>query len=64
VSFSPSSLNSTHDVTPYARKYGVHPRFFEFNRRGEMQLIDGGVVDDIRRVAEGDHRLKRSGEAL
>lgn len=61
VSFSPPSLDSAHEVTPYARKYGVHPRFFEFDRRGEMRLTDAGIVEDIRRVGDGLGKLKLPG---
>jgi hypothetical protein len=61
VFFSPTSLNSTHDVTPYARKYGVHPSFFEFGRKGEMRLTDNGIKEDIRRIGQGLGPLKLDG---
>jgi len=53
VSFSPLLPNSTHDVTPYAKKYGVHPSFFDFDKRGEMRLTDSGIMEDIRRMGKG-----------
>lgn len=33
-----SPLNSAVDITPYSRIYGVHPRFFDFDAVGDMQL--------------------------
>jgi len=33
-----SPANSAVDITPYSRIYGVHPRFFDFDAVGEMQL--------------------------
>jgi len=48
VYFCPTPLNSTHAVTPYATKYGQHPRLFDFNRRGEMQLNAEGIMDELR----------------
>lgn len=37
---------SEHFVQPYAEIYGMHPDFFEFNRRGEMQLTDEGIAQE------------------
>merc|ERR1711862_640089 len=35
------SKMSVHDVvTPYSMMYGVHPSFFDFDRKGRMQLTD------------------------
>lgn len=45
-------LTSSHTITPYGVKYGKHPSFFEFNRKGEMQLTDDGVADEIRQNEE------------
>lgn len=33
-----SPQNSSVDITPYSRIYGVHPRFFDFDAVGDMQL--------------------------
>jgi hypothetical protein len=63
VGFLPSFLNSTHDVTPYARKYGVHPSFFNYDRTGRKRLSDEGIVEDIRRIEGGLGPLKLDGEA-
>lgn len=35
-------------VTPYAETYGMHPKFFEYNRKGEMQLNDAGIAEEMR----------------
>ncbi|CAK0833157.1 unnamed protein product [Prorocentrum cordatum] len=64
VSFSTSPLDGVYDVTPYARKYGVHPSFFDFDRKGEMKLTEEGVLEDLRRTGECRQRLKLSGEAM
>mmetsp|Transcript_32852 Transcript_32852/g.83145 ORF Transcript_32852/g.83145 Transcript_32852/m.83145 type:complete len:209 (-) Transcript_32852:279-905(-) len=48
VYFCPTPLNSSHAVTPYATKYGQHPRLFDFNRRGEMQLNAAGIMEEMR----------------
>lgn len=52
VYFCPTPKNSTHAVTPYGVKYGKHPSFFDFNRRGEMQLTDAGVSDEMKKDEE------------
>jgi hypothetical protein len=52
VYFCPTPQNSSHVVTPYGKKYGMHPAFFDFDRRGEMQLTDAGVVDEMRQQEE------------
>lgn len=52
VNFCPTPMNSSHAITPYGLKYGKHPSFFEFNRKGEMQLTDAGVSDEIRQAEE------------
>jgi len=33
-----SPLNSAIEITPYSRVYGVHPRFFDFDSLGAMEL--------------------------
>lgn len=33
-----SPLNSAIDITPYSKIYGLHPRFFNFDSSGSMQL--------------------------
>merc|ERR1719329_391955 len=33
-----SALNSAVDITPYSQVYGLHPRFFNFDENGDMQL--------------------------
>lgn len=62
VYFCPTPMNSHHAVTPYGLKYGKHPSFFDFNRRGEMQLNDAGVSDEIKKDEEktkDDDKIKR-----
>jgi len=49
VAFVPTPHNTYHEVTPYSKVYGQHPAFFEYNRKGEMQLTDAGIVDELRR---------------
>ncbi|CAK0827473.1 unnamed protein product [Prorocentrum cordatum] len=58
VGFCSPAKNTTHEVTPYARKYGVHPSFFYFSRRGDKQLTDTGIVEEMRRKEEGLAPLK------
>jgi len=41
-------MNTTHCVTPYGTKYGQHPKFFNFDRNGEMRLTDAGVAEEMR----------------
>jgi hypothetical protein len=36
-------------VTPYSSQYGVHPSFFEFDRKGEMRLTFVGIEEMTRR---------------
>mmetsp|Transcript_87998 Transcript_87998/g.247284 ORF Transcript_87998/g.247284 Transcript_87998/m.247284 type:complete len:272 (-) Transcript_87998:203-1018(-) len=51
VCFCPTPKNSTHPVTtPYARIYGQHPAFFDFDRYGRMQLNDRGVAEETRQL--------------
>jgi hypothetical protein len=64
VGFSPSFLNSAHDVTPYGNEYGVHPSFFNFGRSGTMWLTDSGVAENIRRKEEGLEPLMLDGKEL
>lgn len=45
VSFAPSPLNQTADVTPYAQVYGVHPAFFDFDQQGMMQPTAAGHAE-------------------
>lgn len=33
-----SPLNSAIEITPYSQVYGLHPRFFDFNEEGNMEL--------------------------
>jgi hypothetical protein len=47
VSFS-QILPNIHDVTPYAEKYGVHPSFFDFDKRGEMTRRTSGAFGKTR----------------
>lgn len=35
-------------VTPYAQVYGVHPAFFDFDRNGEMQPTQAGMIQRQR----------------
>lgn len=39
-----SPANSTIEITPYSRIYGVHPRFFDFDACGAMQLTPAANV--------------------
>lgn len=48
VCFCPTPMNSQHAVTPYAIKYGQHPSLFHFDRKGQMQLSDKGVAEELR----------------
>lgn len=41
VTFAPSPMNTTADVTPYSRVYGVDPDLFEFDKYGKMQPAEG-----------------------
>jgi len=50
VAFVPTPHNTYHEVTPYSKIYGQHPAFFEYNRKGEMQLTDVGIMDELRRT--------------
>merc|ERR1719343_819588 len=55
---------SIHDARQQMEDYGgVHPRFFEFNRQGKMQLTDEGLAENMRREEAGEKplRLNRSG---
>jgi len=35
-------------ITPYSEVYGIHPRFFDFDQSGGMQLTDKGVAEELR----------------
>jgi hypothetical protein len=48
VRFTSAAVNSEHVITPYSQIYGRHPRFFDFDRKGGMQLTDEGVAEEIR----------------
>eukprot|EP00929_Paragymnodinium_shiwhaense_P036075 TRINITY_DN19385_c0_g1_i1.p2 TRINITY_DN19385_c0_g1~~TRINITY_DN19385_c0_g1_i1.p2 ORF type:complete len:209 (+),score=33.83 TRINITY_DN19385_c0_g1_i1:105-731(+) len=48
VVFCPTPMNSTHAITPYANVYGKHPRYFDFDRKGEMRLNDAGLYEEMR----------------
>lgn len=43
----------THDVTPYANHYGIHPSFFDFDREGDMRLTFEGLAEVFRRRQAG-----------
>ncbi|CAK0801019.1 unnamed protein product [Prorocentrum cordatum] len=58
VGFFSPARNSIHEVTPYATKYGIHPDFFDFTRRGDKRLTDQGIVEQMRRKDEGLDPLK------
>lgn len=45
VTFAPSPHNTSTDVTPYARVYGVHPAFFDFDQNGAMQPTQAGACE-------------------
>lgn len=45
VHFAPSPANAIAEVTPYARVYGVHPAFFDFDQNGAMQPTQAGVYE-------------------
>merc|ERR1719160_2307256 len=36
VSFATPSNNSVHVITPYSKVYGIHPRLFEFDKKGKV----------------------------
>mmetsp|Transcript_180565 Transcript_180565/g.572895 ORF Transcript_180565/g.572895 Transcript_180565/m.572895 type:complete len:116 (-) Transcript_180565:179-526(-) len=50
VNFCPTPMNTSYAVTPYAVKYGKHPKCFDFNRKGEMQLNDRGVMEEMEEM--------------
>ncbi|CAK0908613.1 unnamed protein product [Prorocentrum cordatum] len=58
VLFLPCLVSSTHEVTPYAQKYGIHPRFFVFEKNGDKRLTDSGIKEDIKRIEQGLGPLK------
>lgn len=45
VTWAPSPQNQTADVTPYAKVYGVHPAFFDFDQHGVMQPSALGALE-------------------
>mmetsp|Transcript_62001 Transcript_62001/g.199914 ORF Transcript_62001/g.199914 Transcript_62001/m.199914 type:complete len:256 (+) Transcript_62001:87-854(+) len=49
VCFCPTPKNTQHVVTPYGQIYGQHPKFFDFDRKGQMQLNDAGIAEELRR---------------
>jgi len=53
VSFAPSPCNTSADVTPYARVYGVHPAFFDFDQNGSMQPTPAGMYEIQRGALPG-----------
>lgn len=52
VTFCPTPSNTSHVVTPYAAVYGQHPKLFDFNRKGEMELSNAGIADEMRKSRE------------
>jgi len=52
VCFGMSPKASPHAITPYAQVYGMHPRFFDFDRKGRMQLTDDGVAEELRQLEQ------------
>jgi len=53
VSFARSPCNTSTDVTPYARVYGVHPAFFDFDQNGAMQPTPAGLYEMQRGALPG-----------
>lgn len=49
VTFCPTPGNTYHAITPYSKIYGKHPGLFHFDRQGEMELSDAGVMEELRR---------------
>lgn len=47
VCFCPTPKNTSHPITPYSKVYGMHPTYFDFDRRGRMQLTDEGVAKEM-----------------
>lgn len=45
VRWAPSPQNTSTEVTPYARVYGVHPAFFDFDHNGTMQPTQAGAYE-------------------
>merc|ERR1719162_2125010 len=41
-----SPLNSAVDITPYSQIYGMHPKFFNFDAQGSMEV--SGCADEWR----------------
>lgn len=52
VQFVPTPNNSFRVITPYSKVYGQHPDFFEFNRKGQMELNDLGIANELRQEIE------------
>jgi len=44
--------NTYHDVTPYANVYGLHPRFFHFDRKGQMAPTDEAIIAALEETIE------------
>lgn len=45
-----SPLNSTVDITPYSKIYGIHPRNFNFDSNGSKELTPRGELCEIRQA--------------
>jgi len=53
VTFCPTPSNTTHNnFTPYGTIYGKHPGLFNFDRKGDMQLNDAGIAEEMNRKRE------------
>merc|ERR1719210_3197135 len=45
-----SPMNSAVDITPYSKIYGMHPRNFNFDSSGSMQLTPRGELLCLRQT--------------
>jgi len=45
VTFAASPVVSSTEVTPYAQIYGIHPRFFDFDRSGSIAFTPEGAME-------------------
>mmetsp|Transcript_114860 Transcript_114860/g.245215 ORF Transcript_114860/g.245215 Transcript_114860/m.245215 type:complete len:234 (-) Transcript_114860:133-834(-) len=55
IAFCETPNNTVHPITPYSKVYGKHPRFFDYNRKGEMQLNDEGIAEQWNREYGDDN---------
>jgi len=52
-----SPMNSSHPVTPYSEVYGVHPKFFHFDRSGNKVSPWESFEPEISKLSSSDYSL-------